>query len=79
MEEQPDRWIARLEPLPGHSVDTLLKQSVGLDVWVRQPGAMIVAATESQLREVERRRLARVERLESVAAYLTRMGSRPEE
>jgi hypothetical protein len=79
MDEQAIRWIARLEPLPGYGVDTLLRQKVGFDVWEREPRALIVVATEGQLREVERRRLARVERLESVAAYLTRMESRPEE
>jgi hypothetical protein len=78
MNEQADRWIARLTPLPGHSVRTLLEQSIGIDVWEREPEALIVTASDIQLREIERRRLAHVERIESVAAYLTRMETNPE-
>lgn len=78
MTEQAERWIARLEPLPGHTIMTLLHQSPGLDVWEREPGGLIVTATEGQLREIERRRLARVERIEPVAAYLTRLTPPPE-
>jgi hypothetical protein len=66
------RWIARLTPLPGSSVEDVLRGRLGLDVWQRQPRALVVAATESQLAEIERRRLAQVERIETVAAYLAR-------
>ena len=43
---------------------------MGLDVWERHPDALVVAATETQLGEIERRRLAYVERIELVAAFL---------
>jgi hypothetical protein len=36
---------------------------LGLDVWERHDDGLIVAASEAQLAEVERRRLAWVERL----------------
>jgi hypothetical protein len=55
-------WIARLTPTVGGSVETLLAIPIGLDVWERHPNYLLVAATESQLAELERRRLARVER-----------------
>lgn len=77
MVDQGDRWIARLVPVAGHGVDTLLQQPLGLDIWERETTSLIVTATESQLREIERRRLARVERLEPVAAYLARMETDP--
>jgi hypothetical protein len=37
--------------------------SLGLDVWERRDDGLIVAASEAQLAELERRRLAWVERL----------------
>jgi hypothetical protein len=66
------RWIARLNPSPGGSVDDLLRLPLGLDVWERHPHQLVVAATDDQLREIERRRLARVDRVETVAAFLAR-------
>jgi hypothetical protein len=57
---------------PGTSVDSLLSLPLGLDVWERHPDALVVAATEAQLEEIERRRLARVERIEPVMAFLAR-------
>lgn len=36
---------------------------LGLDVWERRDDSLIVAASEAQLAELERRRLAWVERL----------------
>jgi hypothetical protein len=66
------RWIARLSPAPGSSVEGMLQSRLGLDVWERHPDALVVAATETQLGEIERRRLARVERIEPVLAFLAR-------
>jgi hypothetical protein len=66
------RWIARLTLPPGSSVDVLLRHHLGLDVWERHPDALVVAATETQLGEIERRRLAQVERIETVMAFLAR-------
>jgi hypothetical protein len=53
-------------------VDDLLRIPLGLDVWGRHAEMLEVAATEAQLQEVERRRLAQVERLETVAEYEAR-------
>jgi hypothetical protein len=74
MGQPASRWVARLIPTPGSSVETLLRLPLGLDVWERQAEALVVAASEGQLAEVERRRLARVERLSTVAEYLARGG-----
>lgn len=56
-------WVVRLRPAPGVGVEGLLATSLGLDVWERGPDHLLAAATESQLAELERRRLATVERL----------------
>lgn len=65
-------WIARLTPAPGSSIDILLQQPLDLDIWERHPHQLVVAATASRLREIERRQLAQVERVETVAAFLAR-------
>jgi len=48
--------------------------SLGLDVWERAPDHVLVAATEDQLAELERRRLATVERLGTVQEYESEHG-----
>jgi|KBSSwiStaDraftv2_1062776.scaffolds.fasta_scaffold293125_2 hypothetical protein len=59
----PERtWIARLTPTVSSSIDLLLSVPIGLDVWERHPDSLVVAATDDQLAELERRRLAEVER-----------------
>ena len=72
MSEQLSRWVARLTPLPSSSVDALLDLPLGLDVWERHADALVVAASEAQLVEVERRRLARVDWLTTLAEYQAR-------
>jgi hypothetical protein len=67
--ERSDTAVARLRPAAGLGVDGLLAMSLGLDVWERAPDHVLVAATEDQLSELERRRLATVERLGSVHEY----------
>ena len=63
-------WVARVTPAAGCSVATLLGLPLGLDVWERRADALVVAAPESRLRELERRRLASVERWGTPAEYL---------
>ena len=70
--DQPTRWVARLTPGPSTSVESLLRMPLGLDVWERHADALVVAASEGQLAEVERRHLARVERLGTVAEFQAR-------
>jgi hypothetical protein len=53
-------------------MDVLLEVNWGLDVWERRADAIVVAASEAQLSELERRRLARVERLYTVEEYRMR-------
>ena len=55
-------WIARLTPTVSSSIELLLGAPLGLDVWERHPDSLVVAATDDQLAELERRRLAEVER-----------------
>jgi hypothetical protein len=77
--EDPDiRWIARLTPLPGVGVERILRTSLGLDVWERSPDALVVRAYEGQLRELERRQLATVERRWTERDYLSEKESREE-
>jgi hypothetical protein len=44
----------------------LLAIPLGLDVWERRADELVVAASEAALAEVERRRLARVDRMSTV-------------
>jgi hypothetical protein len=46
-------------------------------VWERHPSFVVVAAPESRLAELERRRLARVERLATTERYEEAMTDRP--
>ncbi|MGY1763349.1 hypothetical protein ACI79G_04675 [Geodermatophilus sp. SYSU D00779] len=69
--------VARVVPLAGGSVAELLGMSLGLDVWERHADFLVVAAPESRLGELERRRLARVDRWATAADYVARMQTRP--
>jgi hypothetical protein len=69
-------WIARVTPLAGSSVAALLGMPLGLDVWERHEGFLVVAAPESHLAELERRRLARVERWATQQQYVAQMANR---
>ncbi len=64
--------VARVTPETGSSVARLLGLPLGLDVWERHAEFLVVAAPDSRLGELERRRLARVDRLTTAAQYLAR-------
>jgi hypothetical protein len=72
-----ETWVARLTPAPGSSVSDLLDMPLGLDVWERHADSLVVSASDSRLGEVERRRLARVDRLTTTAQYLARTRRSP--
>jgi hypothetical protein len=76
---QNPRWVVRLSPTPGNDLESLLQIPLGLDVWERKrdPDVLVVAANDNQLSELERRRLASVERLYTVEEYVSEFGSRP--
>jgi hypothetical protein len=78
-QDQNPRWIVRLTPLPGGDIERLLQMPLGLDVWERgrDPDVVVAAANESQISELERRRLANVERLYTVEEFVSEFGSRP--
>lgn len=76
MPNQDTCCIARLTPAPGVSFDAVLNLPFGLDVWERRPDSLVVAATDLQLSEIERRRLARVEKLCTAAEYQSRANHR---
>jgi hypothetical protein len=63
------QWIARLKPMGGTGINELLRVPLSLDVWERKGEVLLVAAEEEQLAELERRRLAQVERICTVADY----------
>ena len=70
MHDKGRRWVARLKPMPSITVETLLGMPLSIDVWERHDDALIVVASEAQLGEIERRRLAHVERLSTVDDYV---------
>jgi hypothetical protein len=72
MTDQESRWVVRLTPLAGTSLDLVLNSSIGLDVWESRADLIVAAATDLQLLEIKRRRLAEVEKLYSVAEFLSR-------
>jgi hypothetical protein len=69
-------WIARLTPSASSSVAALLGMPLGLDVWERHPGYLVVAAPASCLAEVERRRLADVDRRATQEQYVAQTVAR---
>jgi hypothetical protein len=77
--ERNPRWIARLTPMPGTDIESLLQAPLGLDVWERNSESLVVRAYESQLKELERRRLATVERRITEEQYLSRKESDAEQ
>lgn len=60
------RWVARLTPARAVTLAELLTIPLGLDVWERGADELVVTASEAALAEVERRQLARVERISTV-------------
>ncbi|AGA08994.1 hypothetical protein CN151_11480 [Sinorhizobium meliloti] len=62
------RWLVRLTPVAGRTVNDLLKVPLSLDVWEREADAVVAAASERAIVELERRRIAGVERLRPIAA-----------
>ena len=76
-QDQNPPWVVRLTPRKGGDIESLLQMSLGLDVWERKrdPDVLVVAANESQISELERRRLANVERLYKVEEFVS--GFRP--
>ncbi len=76
MADGEQTWIACLTPTAGGSVAGLLNLPLGLDVWERHAGFLVVAAPESRLAELERRRLAEVDRWATQQQYVARMANR---
>jgi hypothetical protein len=68
--------VARVTPEAGSSVAKLLGMPLGLDVWERHDDFLVVAAPESRLAELERRRLAHVERWATATQYQAQMQNR---
>jgi hypothetical protein len=63
------KWVVRLHPVAGGSVERLLRLPYALDIWQREHGAVVASVPESTLGELERRKLARVERIRPTADY----------
>ena len=77
MTEKEVRWVARLLPTAESSIEMLLSMPMGLDVWERHDDVLVVAASEAQLSELERRKLAKVERLTTLAEFINGARKRP--
>lgn len=76
MAESENRWVARLTPTASSSIDILLSLPIGMDVWERHGDVLVVRASEAELSELERRRLAQVERLSTQAEFEARAQGR---
>ena len=72
------RWVAKLTADSAADIEALLGLSLGLDVWERHDDSLVVAASEAQLLELERRRLVRVDRLVTQAEFEARAGAGPQ-
>jgi hypothetical protein len=72
-QDQNPRWVVRLTPMLDGDIERLLQMPLGLDVWERKrdPDVLVVAANEGQISELERRRLATVERLCTVGEFVS--------
>ena len=70
--EAEARWIVRLRPAVGRTVSDILQVPLSVDVWERGADDLVAAVPESTLRELERRRLATVERICTAAEYEAR-------
>jgi hypothetical protein len=68
-------WVVRVAPVPDSSIDDLIATSLGLDIWERHPDHLVAAVSDTQLAEIERRNLAQVERLCTVAEFVSRQSS----
>jgi hypothetical protein len=79
-QDQNRRWVVRLTPMPGTDIERLLQMPLGLDVWERKrdPDVLVVAASEGQISELERRRLATVERLCTIGEFVSKFAPRTE-
>jgi hypothetical protein len=77
MTDRDTRWVARLTPAASFSVDALLEMALGLDVWERHAEFLVVVASDMQLSDLERRRLAHVEKLCTIAEFQSRAQRRP--
>jgi hypothetical protein len=71
------RWVAKITADSAADIDALLGLSLGLDVWERHGDSLVVAASESRLLELERRRLVRVDRLTTQAEFEARARGGP--
>jgi hypothetical protein len=71
------RWVAKLTADSTADIDALLHLSLGLDVWERHGTNLVVAASEAQLVELERRQLVRVDRLTTQAEFEARARGGP--
>jgi hypothetical protein len=79
-QDQNPQWVVRLTPTKGGDIESLLQMPLGLDVWERKrdPDVLVVAAREDQISELERRRLATVERLCTVGEFVSKFAPRTE-
>lgn len=78
MPEKETRWIARLTQSQNFNLDELLELASGLDIWERHADYLVVAGSDLQLSEIERRGVGHVERIETIDEFQKRMRQRGE-
>jgi hypothetical protein len=63
-------WIVRLSPREGATIEDLLALPYALDVWQRDADSLIAATPEATLIEIQRRKLASIQRLGTAAEFV---------
>jgi hypothetical protein len=74
---EPEKWVVRLSPMPGRTVDDLLQMPYALDVWQRHESSLVASAPHATLVEIERRKLARVERMGPTEQFAAQASTEP--
>jgi hypothetical protein len=70
MAEDEIRWVVRLRPIPGQDIQDLMSLPLSIDVWQRNADGLVAVVSDDTLGELERRRLAKVEKVCTTAEYL---------
>jgi hypothetical protein len=70
MAEDEIRWVVRLRPVSGQEIQDLLELPLSIDIWQRNADGLVAVVSSGALQELERRRLANVEKVCTTAEYL---------
>jgi hypothetical protein len=76
MDEDEIRWVVRLRPVTGQNIQDLLELPLSIDVWQRSVDGLVAVVSDGTLQELERRRLAKMEKVCTTAEYLEQVEKR---